>query len=165
MLAMQTKLIGTLATSLLLTVLATGLLFLVVARDARSLTAALVTNLVPTAATLGVAALLRFPLDGATVMVAAVVLGLAVDNTFHLMHAAGSHGGLRDRLRSFDKVGDAAATSSVALSLGFLSLVAAGFAPTARFGALCAAGAAAALIADLVVLPAFWCVSTRPQRE
>ncbi len=165
MLTMQSRLIGTLTASLLLTALATGILFLVVARDARSLFAAFVTNLTPTAATLGAAALLGFPLDGATVMVAAVVLGLAVDNTFHLMHAAGPHGGLRARLRSFDRVGPAAATSSAALALGFSSLAAAGFAPTARFGILCAVGAAAALAADLIVLPAFWCVSrsTRSQ--
>jgi predicted RND superfamily exporter protein len=91
-------------------------------------------------------------------MVAAAVLGLAVDNTFHLMYAAGTAQPVRMRaaLRAFERVGRAAAISSAALALGFLILALSGFAPTARFGLLCAVGAASALLADLVVLPARW---------
>ncbi|MEE8105000.1 MAG: MMPL family transporter [Planctomycetota bacterium] len=155
MLKMQNRLIGTMLSSLGLTTIVTTLLFLLVTRAPHALLAALLVNLAPVSFVLLFAALFRFPLDGATVMVAAVVLGLAVDNTFHLMHAARGSG-MRSVLQAFDRVGRAAAVSSGALALGFASLAISGFAPTARFGMLCALGAAFALVSDLVLLPALW---------
>lgn len=160
MLAMQDVLIATLASSLALTAAATTICFLWVSRRPRDLLAALLTNVFPVACALGAARLLGIPLDGATVMVAAVVLGLAVDNTFHLLHA-GRGGGARARLRAFDRVGQAAFASSAALALGFAALALSAFAPTARFGLLCAIGMVAALVSDLVVLPALWVRPTR----
>ena len=159
MLDMQRTLVGTLASSLGWTVLVTTLLFRLAVRSLRELCVALFVNLVPVGIVFLLAALAGIPLDGATAMVAAVVLGLAVDNTFHLLHAGDS--GVRSRLRAFDRVGQAAAVSSAALALGFASLAASGFAPTERFGALCAAGSLAALWANLVLLPALW---VRPVR-
>ncbi len=154
-LAMQRTLVETLTSSLAWTLLATTLFFLVVVRSLRDLASAVVVNLVPVAAVLTTAYALSFPLDGATVMVAAVVLGLAVDNTFHILHAARGRSP-RLRVRAFARVAPAAAISSSALALGFATLVCSGFAPTARFGLLTAIGACAALVADLVVLPALW---------
>ena len=163
MLAMQRELIGTLVSSLTLTLLATGLILAWVARGRRALAAALLANLSPVAASLAGAWLLGVALDGATVMVAAVVLGLAVDNSFHLLHTAAAAGGAhadwpeaRTILFAFGRVGEAALVSTVALALGFLSLAASGFAPTARFGALCSIGSVAALAGDLILLPSLW---------
>lgn len=157
MLEMQTTLIDTLASSLFLTLCVTSLLFLWVVRSRQEFLSVVLVHLVPVATVLISGRLLQIPLDGATVMVAAVVLGLAVDNTFHLMHAAGTGArSTRDRLRAFERVGEAAAISSMALVIGFLSLALAGFAPTARFGLLASLGAAGALVADLVFLPALW---------
>jgi hypothetical protein len=158
MLEMQGRLVETLLASLGLTLAATTLLFFLVFRTLRELSAAAFVNLLPVSAVLLAAWVLAIPLDGATVMVAAAVLGLAVDNTFHLMYAAGTAQPVRMRaaLRAFERVGRAAAISSAALALGFLILALSGFAPTARFGLLCAVGAASALLADLVVLPARW---------
>ncbi|QDV05800.1 MMPL family protein [Planctomycetes bacterium Poly30] len=151
----QATLVGTLARSLGLTLIATTILFLIVVRSARELLAALMVNLVPVAVILVAAVALGIPLDGATTMVAAVVLGLAVDNTFHLLHAAGPMPRTpRSRLHAFAEVGGAATVSSFSLALGFGTLLLSGFAPTSRFGGLCAIGAVAAWAADLLVLPA-----------
>ena len=153
--AMQDTLVGTLATSLALTLLVTTLLFVFVTRSAREVVAVLAVNLVPVAAILAFAAIAGIPLDGATTMVGAVVLGLAVDNTFHLIHAAGGQPrSNRARLGAFASVGGAATVGSVSLALGFSTLILSGFAPTARFGGLCAVGAMAAWVSDLVLLPA-----------
>ncbi|MFT7676799.1 MAG: putative RND superfamily exporter protein [Planctomycetota bacterium] len=153
--AMQDSLVGTLATSLALTLLVTTLLFLLVVRTPRELLAAIAVNLTPVSAILLAAVLLGIPLDGATTMVGAVVLGLAVDNTFHLLHAAGpAPRTARARLQAFGAVGGAASIGSVSLALGFGTLLLSGFAPTARFGGLCAVGALAAWAADLLLLPA-----------
>ena len=161
---MQDLLVNTLATSLAWTLLATTILFLFVVRSARELLAAFLTNLLPVACTLAFAKLFEMPLDGATVMVAAVVLGLAVDNTFHIVHSVGSGArGQRALLRGYDKVGEPATISSAVLTLGFLALAFSGFAPTTRFGTLCAVGALTALLADLFFLPVLWPRSTRRQ--
>lgn len=152
---MQDSLVGTLATSLCLTLLVTTLLFLLVVRSPRELLAAIAVNLTPVSVILLTAVLLGVPLDGATTMVGAVVLSLAVDNTFHLLHAAGpAPRTRRARLQAFGAVGGAASVGSISLALGFGALLLSGFAPTARFGGLCAVGALAAWAADLLLLPA-----------
>lgn len=159
---MQDLLVNTLATSLAWTLLATTILFLFVVRSLRELLAAFFTNLLPVACTLTFAKLFEMPLDGATVMVAAVVLGLAVDNTFHILHSVdGASRGTRALLRAYDKVGEPATISSAGLTLGFLALAFSGFAPTTRFGTLCAVGALTALVADLFFLPVLWSVGRK----
>ena len=164
--AMQDTLIGTLATSLGLTLIVTTLLFLLVVRSARELCAALMVNLLPVSAVLLTAVALKIPLDGATTMVAAVVLGLAVDNTLHLIHAAGpAPRNPRARLGAFAEVGGATLVSSFSLALGFGTLLLSGFAPTARFGGLCAAGAAAAWAADMLLLPALLPWKRQPRAD
>ena len=165
MLEMQSRLLGTLASSLAYTALFTSLLLLWVARRPRILLAAVLTNLAPVCLTLASAWALGMALDGATVMVSAVVLGLAVDNTFHLLHAAGPAPSTRAILRAFRAVGEAASTSSLALGLGFLSLTLSGFAPTASFGLLCSLGSLAALSSDLILFPALWLKPKRTRVE
>ena len=164
--AMQDTLVGTLAASLALTILVTTILFVIVTRSLREVIAVLSVNVFPVAFILVVAALAQVPLDGATTMVGAVVLGLAVDNTFHLIHAAGPRPRSdRARLSSFSTVGGAATVGSISLALGFSTLILSGFAPTARFGGLCALGSIAAWAADLVLLPALLPWIGRPKRR
>jgi len=155
LLAMQDQLVGTLFRSLGWTALVGLVFFLAAVSSVFELFAALAVNLAPVAFVGLTAKLLDFELDGATVMVGAVVLGLAVDNTFHLLRARRQAGGGREGLyAALDRVGEAAVVSVASLALGFLALTASGFVPTARFGLLCAVGAASSLAADLLLLPA-----------
>ncbi|MFT5288575.1 MAG: putative RND superfamily exporter protein [Planctomycetota bacterium] len=162
MLAVQGALVSTLLTSLTLTLVVTLLAFLLVCRGAYELLVVLFVNLVPVTVAFTCARLFGYALDAATVMVAAVVLGLAVDNTFHLLHAAalpsdGLSGGRdRRRLAAFATVGPPAVASAAALALGFACLALSGFAPMARFGLLTACGALGSLFGDLILLPALW---------
>jgi hypothetical protein len=102
---------------------------------------------------------LGVPLDGATVMIGAVVLGLAVDDTLHTL------GHFRRALRTGAPPGEAAvaaleetapghASTSAVLALGFGACALAPLVPVAWFGALAAFGIAGALAADLVLVPA-----------
>ena len=162
MLNMQDDLIGTLVRSLSLTLLATFLFFLLVTRSWRQRVGVMVVNLVPVACSMMAGYALGFELDAASVMVAAVVLSLAVDNTFHLLHAFHKTESTLEGMRtSFRRVGPPAAISACALAVGFASLAFSGFTPTARFGLLTAIGAAASLPADLILLPAFLLPSFR----
>jgi predicted RND superfamily exporter protein len=127
-----------------------------VARSARDAAAALFVNGLPVAVVFGVAFLLNFTLDVGTVLVAALVLGMAVDPTFHALRATPRGGGLHARLRAHERVAEAAAVSTMAVALGFLSLVVSEFQPIARFGLLCSIGVASSLLAYLLVWPALW---------
>lgn len=149
---MQAALLKTLGLSLVLTMLVTSLLFLLVTRKPSELGAVFAVNLFPVAVVMLTNRVCYGTIDASTVMVAAVVLGLAVDNTLHLVHA-GQHGGRR---RAFERVAEPAALGAAALALGFGSLALSGFAPTMHFGVLVASGVMAALIGDFVLLPALW---------
>jgi len=161
-LGMQERLVGTLITALSWNALVAFAGFLLVVRGPREWLAAVLVNVFPVACVFAAAFALGFAMDAATVMVGSVVMGLAVDNTFHLLRAGGSRG-LRGRLDAFARVGDAAATSTLAMVVGFGALALSSFEPTARFGLLCTIGVAAAFVGDFVVLPAIW-PSGRPRR-
>ena len=165
-LAMQGELLSTLASSLALAICVGSALFAFVVRSLRELGVVLATNLLPVAFVVLASAVLGWKLDAATVMVAAVVYGLGVDNTMHLFVAAGGRGRSRARplrsiLRAFDRVTPPALQSALALALGFAALGLSGFAPTAHFGILVSLGVLAAAWADLVLLPALWIRSAR----
>jgi predicted RND superfamily exporter protein len=116
-------------------------------------------NLLPVAVVLGVMGWLSVPLDISTVMIAAIALGIVVDDTIHLIyryrvvHLSGESS--RDSIRiAFRTVGRPVLVTSIILSLGFGSLLLARFLPTAYFGGLSAVTVVVAAGADLLVLPA-----------
>lgn len=120
---------------------------------------ALPVNLLPLGAAVGLLGLLDWPLDPATVMIAGVALGISVDDTIHLLsrYRRGLVGGDRPRealRRSLEELRRPLAWTSLVAGLGFLVLVAAGFVPLVHFGVLMAVALAAALAADLLLLPA-----------
>lgn len=108
-------------------------------------------NLWPVALVLGAMPLLGMALDAGTVMVASIALGIAVDDTLHLLH------GLVRRRRPVDEVmrtvGPALAWTTAAGILGFGVLAFSNFVPLARFGLLVAMTLGLALLADVVLLP------------
>ncbi|MBW2269506.1 MAG: MMPL family transporter [Deltaproteobacteria bacterium] len=120
---------------------------------------AMVPTLLPVVSTLGTMGLLGVPLDVGTAMVAAVVLGIAVDDVVHLLdrfrerrragdgHEAAMHAAVRH-------VGQAVVSTSLALSLGFGALALSPWASIAHFGLISAIAILGALVVDLLVLPA-----------
>jgi predicted RND superfamily exporter protein len=102
---------------------------------------------------------LGVPLDVGTAMVAAIVLGLGVDEALHLLTAYRGERRL-GRLRepaiqgALREVGRPLLTSAAALGAGFLVLAFVPWKSLASFGAVSAVAIAASLLADLLVLPA-----------
>ena len=127
----------------------------------RSLTLAvlgIVPNLLAAGAVLGTMGLLSIPLDFMTITVAAVTIGIAVDNAIHYIY----------RFREeFARSGDYAATmhvchanigravfyTSATIIFGFSILVLSNFLPTIYFGLLTGLAMAIALLAALTLLP------------
>jgi predicted RND superfamily exporter protein len=122
---------------------------------------ALVPNLWPVAVLLGGMGWLGVRLDLATVMVASIVLGLAVENTVHTLspHArdVAAHGSPAAAIVArLERAAPAYVLTFAILATGFGVCGLSDFAPIARFGMLSALGLALALAADLVLVPALF---------
>jgi predicted RND superfamily exporter protein len=120
---------------------------------------AMVPNISPVFLTLGLMGWLGIPLDYNKVSIAAVALGIAVDDTIHLMSRVRYEferlGNYHDALReSLHHVGRAVMITSVALVLGFLVLTLSVLDSQAVRGVLLATTIVAALIADFLLMPA-----------
>jgi predicted RND superfamily exporter protein len=132
-----------------------GILF----RSVRFTLLALPSNLLPVLVTLGIMGLTGIRLDVATVTIAAIVLGLVVDDTVHFLYH------LRFELKEGDNAEEAASRSvrtvghsmvlsSIVLVIGFAMLGLASVKSVSYFGLLCALAMFSAILADLLVVPA-----------
>lgn len=128
-------------------------------RSARIGVLSTVPNLLPLVLTLGIMGWLGIRLDATTAMIAPILLGIAVDDTVHLLQAVleGRRAG-GDVPAAFTaaagRVGHALTTTTVVLVLGFLTLLLGSFKPNLHFALLSGLALSLALIADLVVFPA-----------
>ena len=120
---------------------------------------AMIPNLTPICIVFGVLGWIGFPVDIGMMMTGSIALGIAVDGTFHFLvryqeqqrHMNDSAQAARSALlQTGAPIFKAAAIGGT----GMLALGLSHFAPTARFGVLMAMLLFAALIGDLVLLPA-----------
>ncbi|HBP16517.1 MAG TPA: hypothetical protein DEA08_01825, partial [Planctomycetes bacterium] len=117
-----------------------------------------IPNVAPIAALLGVMGYLGIPFNSFNSMVASIALGIAVDDTIHVL--AGFQRSARELpLReavaaTIGREGTALISTSAVLFCGFGFLLLATFVPTTEFGLLTAVAIAVALLGDLVILPA-----------
>jgi hypothetical protein len=126
-------------------------------------------NVVPLAGLFGLMGLCGVPLDPATVMIAAIAVGIAVDDTLHLLiswRERVGHGEAPAQalaLASADNLPAMLATA-VTASAGFLALGLSDFAPIRYFGLLSAATLILAVAADYWLLPASIHLTLRKDR-
>jgi hypothetical protein len=154
----QRHLISTLAVSLGVTLLAVTLILRLLLPGTRLTILSLLPNLWPVAGMLGVMGWLGVPLDIATVMVASVALGLAVDDTLHTLghfrQLAPRQGAREAVAHTLEITAPAYLLTGVILAAGFGVCTLSDFAPVARFGALSATAIVLAVLGDLFLLPA-----------
>jgi predicted RND superfamily exporter protein len=127
------------------------LIIVVALRSPRLALAALVPITLPVSLNFALMWALDIPLDLGTCMTGAIAIGIAVDDALHFM-VAWNH---EPPMVTARGTGRAMVLTSVVIAAGFASLMSADFAPAARFGFLSATAMATALLADLLVLPAF----------
>jgi predicted RND superfamily exporter protein len=116
-------------------------------------------NLAPVFLTLGAMGWLGVPLDYSKLMIATVAIGIAVDDTIHLVsryhHEFRLCGDYRKALiEAMSDVGRALLITSAALVCGFLVFLLSVLDAKANFGILLASTIVAALIADFLLMPA-----------
>ena len=121
--------------------------------------AAMVPTFLPVVIVMGAMGWLGMSLDIARAMIAAVVIGIGVDDSIHLLahyrrfHHEGlnSHEAMRAALHH---TGRALVTTSFALAVGFVTLMMSAWPTVASFGSLVSMAIVGALLATLFVLPA-----------
>ena len=134
------------------------LMFALVFRSVRVAAAAIIPNIIAAAVVLGLLGALGIPLDIMTITIAAITIGIAVDDTIHYVHRYRVEW-LRDRSyvgaihRSHASIGLAMYYTTTAVTIGFAVLALSNFRPTIYFGLFTALAMIAALIANIVLLP------------
>ncbi|NNC77537.1 MAG: MMPL family transporter, partial [Woeseiaceae bacterium] len=127
----------------------------------RSLKLALV-GIVPTAVSagmiLGLMGWFAIPLDLMTITIAAIAIGIGVDDTIHYVHRFKHEfrvdGNYWDAVhRCHLSIGRAMYYTSITVMLGFSILVLSRFVPTIHFGVLTSLAMAVALLANITLLP------------
>lgn len=133
--------------------------------------AALVPNLVPVLMVLGFMGFVGIRLDIATVLIAAIAIGISVNDTTHVMfrfrhelrETPGDPSGAIERM--LRTTGRAVVASSVLLLAGFSVLLFASVSSVRYFGLLIGLTLVLALICDLLITPALLSVLHRSRRD
>ena len=158
------QLVHDLGSSLLLEVAVIGLVLAVAFRSPLAGLVSLIPNVFPLAVIAALLVWLGKSLDPATVIVFNVCLGLAVDDTVHVLAALKRQ--QREGLsiatavrRAVAETGNAVVLGGLVLAIGFAAVTVSSVPALSRFGMLACAAVAAATVAELVFLPALLVVT------
>ncbi len=131
--------------------------FLVIFRSLRIATIATVPNVLVTATVFGIMGWFGIALDLMTITIAAVAMGIAVDDAIHYIHRYRIEAGKSDPATAIRKthasVGFALLYTTLIIVVGFGSLAFSDFVPSVLFGLLTGVALTGALLFNVTVLP------------
>ena len=135
-----------------------AIMFLVLFRSFTVAVIGILPNLLSAGVILGVMGWAGIPLDMMTITIAAITIGIAVDDGIHYIYRfkeeyALNHNYVETLHICHASIGKAMVYTTLAIIIGFSSLVLSNFIPTIYFGVLTAAAMFIALLAALTVLP------------
>jgi predicted RND superfamily exporter protein len=144
--------------TLTIVVLALLGMFLILFRSLKLALIAIVPNLLAVGAVLGIMGWLNIPLDMMTITIAAISMGIAVDNTIHYIYRFKREFKIdQDYIRTVYKchasIGYAMYYTTVTIIMGFSILILSNFLPSIYFGLLTGLAMFIALLAALTLLP------------
>ena len=144
------------------------LMFLILFRSVRVALIAIVPNLVAAGFVLGLMGWLGINLDIMTITIAAITIGIAVDDTIHYVHRYIEEVAIDNNpwaavSRCHASIGKAMYYTTITITLGFSVLMLSNFIPTIYFGLLTGFAMMIALIADLTLLPLLMVYFYRPK--
>jgi len=134
------------------------LMFLILYRNIKLSIITLIPNLVAAGMVLGLMGWLSIPLDIMTITIAAICVGIAVDDSIHYVHRfkveyAHCHNYEIATLNAHSSIGRAMYYTSITITLGFSIFVFSNFNPSIYFGLLTGFSMVVALVANLTLLP------------
>ncbi len=139
-------------------ILAIFIMFLILFRSLKLSIIGIIPNIFASTFILGLIGLLKIPLDIMTITIAAISIGIAVDNTIHYIYRYKENLKLgKNQSEMIEKthltVGNAVLITSIAITAGFLTLCLSNFVPTVYFGLFTSLAMIFAMIGVLITLP------------
>ena len=137
---------------------AIGLMFMALFRSVQLSIIAIIPTMLAASMVLGTMGLIGIPLDIMTVTIAAIVVGIGVDDTIHYVHRfreefVVDRNYIATMYRCHGSIGKAMFYTSVVIIVGFSILSLSNFNPSIYFGLLTGAAMFAALMGALLLLP------------
>ncbi len=133
-----------------------GTILLLIFRPPRIAVICVISNIITTAAIMGGMGILGLPLDLMTITIAAVAMGISVDDTIHYVHRylRSSTDDPAEAVRtSMLSVGYPMTYTTIIIVIGFSALMFSDFIPSVMFGLLTSVTMLIALAMDLTILP------------
>ena len=135
-----------------------SIMFLLLFRSIPLAVIGILPNLIGAGVVLGVMGWAEIPMDMMTITIAAITIGIAVDNGIHYIYRfREEYSQTRDYAETMrvchSNIGKAVFYTTLTIIIGFSILVFSNFNPTIYFGVLIAAAMFIALLAALTVLP------------
>lgn len=132
--------------------------FALVFRSIKVAAIAIIPNVIPVVLVLGLLGGLGIPLDIMTITIAAITVGIAVDDTIHYVYRYHEEwlkdGDYRAAVnRAHNSIGRAMYYTSMTITIGFIAMVLSDFMPTIYFGLFTAFAMISALLTNITVLP------------
>jgi len=146
------------ASTFLASLFVLSLMFFLIFRLSKVVFIAIVSNLIPISLVFGIMGWLGIPLDIMTITIAAIALGIAVDDTIHFIHRFEveykfDHNYMNAIKRAHEGIGHAMYYTTIVIVIGFSILMFSNLIPTIYFGLLTGVVMISVLIADLLLLP------------
>ena len=134
------------------------LMFFILFRNIALSFIGVVPNFIAAFFILGIIGLLEIPLDMMTITIAAITIGIAVDNSIHYIYRfRAEFGKINDYNKTLDRchntVGVAILNTSITIVFGFSILILSNFIPTIYFGVFTGIAMLLAMISVLTLLP------------
>ena len=134
------------------------IMFLILFKSLKIAIIAIIANLVPVGVIFGFMGWMHIPLDMMTITIAAISIGIAVDDTIHYIHRFSleyekTKNYITAMKNSHAHIGTAMFYTSTIIIIGFSVLLTSAFIPTIYFGILTIIAMFMAIVADLLLLP------------
>ena len=162
MLVLYNNMLNSLFSSQILTLgtvfLVIFLMFIILFKRLKLALITIVPNVFSAAVVLGLMGIFSIPLDLMTITIAAISVGIAVDNSIHFVHRfrdefADTQNYSQSIATATNNIGQAMFYTTLVITAGFLIMVFSNFVPTMYFGMLTALAMVTALLANLIMLP------------
>jgi len=139
------------------------LMFLILFKSIKLSILAIIPNIFASTFILGIIGYLSIPLDIMTITIAAITIGIAVDNTIHYLYRFREFKKSKTMIESINltnlSAGLAVLTTSITIALGFSILSLSSFIPTVIFGIFTSMAMIFAMIGVLIFLPSLLILS------
>ena len=156
--------------TLVYVLLATFSMFVILLRSVLYAVLGLIPNVIAAASVIALMGYLGISLDMMTITIAAIAIGIGVDDAIHYLHRFREEFDKDRDVRlavawSHGTIGRAMYFTSLTVIMGFSVLVFSNFVPTLLFGLLTAAAMALAMLANLTLLPALLVIILGGRRQ